>query len=98
MAKQSDPIISGPNRGLCGPIYSNAVCSAKAEDWTDGNGPCCAVNGTCGEAIAHCNYPGIDFREILQHDYWIFQDMVYRFFVKSLNKALLKDSFIFKEK
>ena len=73
MSHRAHPILSGVDRGLCGPKYKNATCSTKRTDWVNTNsvdiGPCCASDGTCGESSVHCNYPGIDFREIIDGNY-----------------------------
>ena len=71
------PVLSGLNYHKCGPKHNHAICSTKKSDWKvknlPDNGPCCSLNGYCGETTDHCNYPGVDFREIISDEFWEFK-------------------------
>ena len=73
-----DPILHGEEYHKCGPVRGNfSRCSTLPADWTipgqPDNGPCCSENGFCGRTHLHCDYPGVDFREVISDNLWDFK-------------------------
>lgn len=72
MIDVGEPALNGPNAFRCGPNYNYSSCSIHEKDWQTEEaykgslpGPCCSVNSFCGKTKKHCDWPGIDFREVI---------------------------------